>query len=119
MGNICSIAISIDHLISSCWNLSNEQANYLLKLPENLIILGTAGERLRELWDDVKRKVDIPKREQMQLPGRVLGWLSRVENLERQVSQLIEDGTAEIEDGTAKQHTHNVAKIMVIQEKPK
>ncbi|KAJ9692606.1 hypothetical protein PVL29_011597 [Vitis rotundifolia] len=97
MGNICSISISVDHPISSCWNRTTEHANYLRKLPGNLVALGTACERLREFRNDVKRKVDIAEREQMQRLDQVQGWLSRVENLETQVSQLIEDGTEEIE----------------------
>ncbi|KAJ9692577.1 hypothetical protein PVL29_011568 [Vitis rotundifolia] len=98
MGNICSISISVDHLISSCWNRTTEHANYLCKLPKNLVALGTACDRLREFRNDVKRKVDIAEREQMQRLDQVQGWLSRVENLETQVSQLIEDGTKEIEN---------------------
>ena len=43
------------------------------------------------------RRVDIAEREQMQRLHQVQGWLSRVENLETQVSRLIEDGTEEIE----------------------
>lgn len=43
------------------------------------------------------RRVDIAEREQMQRLDQVQGWLSRVENLETQVSRLIEDGTEEIE----------------------
>ncbi|KAJ9692578.1 hypothetical protein PVL29_011569 [Vitis rotundifolia] len=97
MGNIGSISISVDHPISSCWYRTTEHANYLCKLPENLVALGTACERLREFRNDVKRKVDIAEREQMQRLDQVQGWLSRVENLETQVSQLIEDGTEEIE----------------------
>ncbi|KAJ9692603.1 hypothetical protein PVL29_011594 [Vitis rotundifolia] len=97
MGNICSISISVDHPISSCWNRTTEHANYLRKLPENLVALETACERLGELRNDVKRKVDIAEREQMQRLDQVQGWFSRVENLETQVSQLIEDGTKDIE----------------------
>ncbi|KAL6334001.1 hypothetical protein AAG906_000052 [Vitis piasezkii] len=83
MGNIFSISISVDHLISSCWNRTTEHANYLCKLPENLVALGTACERLRK--------------EQMQRLDQVQGWLSRVETLETQVTQLIGDGTEEVE----------------------
>nr|CAN80649.1 hypothetical protein VITISV_017542 [Vitis vinifera] len=97
MGNIFSVEISVNHAISSCWNRTTEHANYLCKLPENLVALGTACERLREFRNDVMRRVDIAEREQMQRLDQVQGWLSRVENLETQVSQLIEDGTEEIE----------------------
>ncbi|XP_034696376.1 disease resistance protein SUMM2-like [Vitis riparia] len=97
MGNICSISLSADRIVYSFWDGTTEHANYLRKLPENLVELGTACERLREFRNDVKRKVDIAEREQMQRLDQVQGWLSRVENLESQVSQLIEDGTEEIE----------------------
>ncbi|WJZ94760.1 hypothetical protein VitviT2T_013590 [Vitis vinifera] len=97
MGNIFSISISVDHLISSCWNRTTEHANYLCKLPENLVALGTACERLREFRNDVMRRVDIAEREQMQRLDQVQGWLSRVETLETQVTQLIGDGTEEVE----------------------
>ena len=97
MGNIFSVEISVNHAISSCWNRTTEHANYLCKLPENLVALGTACKRLGELRNDVMRRVDIAEREQMQRLDQVQGWLSRVENLETQVSGLIEDGTKEIE----------------------
>ncbi|KAL6334030.1 hypothetical protein AAG906_000085 [Vitis piasezkii] len=97
MGNIFSVEISVNHAISSCWNRTTEHANYLCKLPENLVALGTACKRLGEFRNDVMRRVDIAEREQMQRLDQVQGWLSRVENLETQVSRLIEDGTEEIE----------------------
>ncbi|KAJ9692600.1 hypothetical protein PVL29_011591 [Vitis rotundifolia] len=75
MGNICSISISADHPISSCWNRTTEHANYLCKLPENLVALGTACERSRELGNDVKRKVHVAEREQIQRLAQVQGWL--------------------------------------------
>ncbi|XP_034680826.1 disease resistance protein SUMM2-like [Vitis riparia] len=95
MGNICSISLSADRIVSSFWDGTTEHANYLRKLPENLVELGTAWERLKELRNDVKRKVDIAEREQMQPLDQVQGWLSRVETLETQVTQLLGDGTDE------------------------
>ncbi|KAJ9692574.1 hypothetical protein PVL29_011565 [Vitis rotundifolia] len=97
MGNICSISLPADRIVSSFWDGTTEHANYLRKLPENLVELGTACKRLRELRNDVKRKVDIAEREQMQPLDQVQGWLSRVETLETQVTQLIGDGTEEVE----------------------
>ncbi|WJZ94755.1 hypothetical protein VitviT2T_013586 [Vitis vinifera] len=97
MGNICSISLPADRIVSSFWDGTTEHANYLRKLPENLVELGTAWERLKELRNDVKRKVDIAEREQMQPLDQVQGWLSRVETLETQVTQLIGDGTDEVE----------------------
>ncbi|KAJ9692607.1 hypothetical protein PVL29_011598 [Vitis rotundifolia] len=97
MGNICSISLPADRIVSSFSDSTTEHANYLRKLPENLVELGTACERLRELRNDVKRKVDIAEREQMHPLDQVQGWLSRVETLETQVTQLIGDGTEEIE----------------------
>ena len=67
------------------------------KLSENLATLDSAFERLRELRNDVKSKVDIGEREQLQRLHQVQGWLSRFENLEIEVSQLIGDGTREID----------------------
>ncbi|KAJ9692585.1 hypothetical protein PVL29_011576 [Vitis rotundifolia] len=97
MGNICSISLPADRIVSSFWDGTTEHANYLRKLPENLVELGTACERLRELRNDVKRMVDIAEREQMQPLDQVQGWLSRAETLETQVTQLIGDGTEEVE----------------------
>ncbi|KAL6334015.1 hypothetical protein AAG906_000068 [Vitis piasezkii] len=97
MGNICSISLPTDRIVSSFWDGATEHANYLRKLPENLVELGTACERLRELRNDVKRMVDIAEREQMHPLDQVQGWVSRVEILETQVTQLIGDGTEEVE----------------------
>ncbi|KAJ9692583.1 hypothetical protein PVL29_011574 [Vitis rotundifolia] len=96
MGNICSISLSADRIVSRFWDGTTEHANYLRKLPENLVELGTSRERLRELRNDVERKVDIAESEQMQRLDQVQGWLSSVKNLETQVSELIKDGTEEI-----------------------
>ncbi|KAJ9692582.1 hypothetical protein PVL29_011573 [Vitis rotundifolia] len=97
MGSICSISLPADRIVSSFWDGTTEHANYLRKLPENLVELGIACERLRELRNDVKRRADIAEREQMQPLDQVQGWLSRVGTLETQVTQLIGDGTEQVE----------------------
>ncbi|RVW30870.1 putative disease resistance protein [Vitis vinifera] len=56
------------------------------------------AQKLRELRNDVKRKVDVAERQQMKRLDQVQGWLSRVEDMETEVTQLIGDGAENIEE---------------------
>ncbi|KAL6312520.1 hypothetical protein AAG906_014699 [Vitis piasezkii] len=87
MGNVCSVSISTEDIAGRCCDCTAARANYICKLQEN-----------RELRNDVKRKVDVAERQQMKRLDQVQGWLSRVEAMETEVTQLIGDGAENIEE---------------------
>ena len=91
MGNIFSVSFSTEDIPGRCCDCAASQANYICKLEENQVTLRTELQKLRELRNDVSRKVDVAERQQMKSLDQVQGWLSRVEALETEVIQLIED----------------------------
>ncbi|KAL6334334.1 hypothetical protein AAG906_014735 [Vitis piasezkii] len=59
---------------------------------------GTTLQKLRELRNDVNRRVNVAERQQMRRLDQVQGWLSRVEAMETEVTQLIGDGAETIDE---------------------
>ncbi|WJZ95115.1 hypothetical protein VitviT2T_013906 [Vitis vinifera] len=97
MGNVFSVSISTND-IAGCCDCTVARANYIFKLAENRVTLRTELQKLRELKNDVNRKVDVAERQQMKRLDQVQGWLSRVEAMETEVGQLIGDGAETIEE---------------------
>ncbi|RVW66656.1 putative disease resistance protein [Vitis vinifera] len=60
--------------------------------------LRTELQKLRELRNDVNRRVNVAERQQMRRLDQVQGWLSRVEAMETEVTQLIGDGAETIDE---------------------
>ncbi|KAL6334011.1 hypothetical protein AAG906_000062 [Vitis piasezkii] len=87
MGNVFSVSIFTEDIAGCCCDCTAALANYLCKLEEN-----------RELKNDVNRKVDLAERQQMKCLDQEQGWISRVEAMETEVGQLIEDGAETIEE---------------------
>ncbi|KAL6312526.1 hypothetical protein AAG906_021234 [Vitis piasezkii] len=97
MGNVFSVSISTND-IAGCCDCTAARANYICKLAENRVTLRTELQKLRELKNDVNRKVDVAERQQMKRLDQVQGWLSRVEAIEIEVRQLIGDGAETVEE---------------------
>ncbi|XP_034696378.1 probable disease resistance protein At5g63020 [Vitis riparia] len=98
MGNVCSVSISIEDIARRCCDCIAARANYICKLQENRVTLRTELQKLRALRNDVKRKVDVAERQQMKRLDQVQVWLSSVEDMETEVTQLIGDGAENIEE---------------------
>ncbi|KAJ9692613.1 hypothetical protein PVL29_011604 [Vitis rotundifolia] len=98
MGSVCSVSISTEDIAGRCCDCTAARANYICKLQENRVTLRTELQKLRELRNDVKRKVDVAERQQMKRLDQVQGWLSRVEAMETEVTQLIGDDAENIEE---------------------
>ena len=92
MGNVFSVSIFIEDI-----DCIAARANYLCKLDENRVTLRIGLQKLRELKNDVNRKVDVAERQQMKRLDQVQGWISRVEDMETEVGQLIGDGVETLE----------------------
>ncbi|KAK9281779.1 hypothetical protein L1049_004685 [Liquidambar formosana] len=96
MGNLFSVSISADSVVTGCLDCTRP-AKYLCELEKNLEALTIASQELKQLRDDVKGKVDIAEAGQMQRLKQVDGWLSRVESLETEVDKLNGDCSQEIQ----------------------
>lgn len=89
MGNLCSISISIEDVVASCWDSTCKRpANYICKLEQNQLALGIEVGKLVELRNDVKRKVEVAERQQLEALDQVQGWLQRVEAMQTAVTEM-------------------------------
>ncbi|KAF2301620.1 hypothetical protein GH714_028320 [Hevea brasiliensis] len=97
MGNDFSIQCG-DALIGRCWDCVAGQALYVCQLEDNLQELETARDKLRELSNDVMRRVNsegTPQTVQTVQLDRVGGWLSRVDATITEVDSLLNRATRE------------------------
>ncbi|XP_022734638.1 probable disease resistance protein At5g63020 [Durio zibethinus] len=98
MGNVFSISLSCDTIISRCWDCVAGQVIDACHLQENLADLNTALDELKERRNDVMRKVNIDLQQKLWPLDEVLGWLSRAETMINEVDALLIDGPKEIKN---------------------
>lgn len=92
MGNIFSISVSCDGILSGCWDCTAGQAAYPCMLKSNLHDLQTALEELADQKNDVQRRVENAEQQQhLKRLDQVQRWISRVEAMEAKVSSLVRD----------------------------
>ncbi|KAB2095180.1 hypothetical protein ERO13_A01G018300v2 [Gossypium hirsutum] len=90
MGNIFSISLSLDPIITRCSDCATGQASYICNLEDNLHALQTEVAGLKELRSDLMSRVRIAEDEQrLKRLNQVEGWLSRAETLINDADQLI------------------------------
>ncbi|XVF11274.1 hypothetical protein REPUB_Repub08aG0012800 [Reevesia pubescens] len=93
MGNICQITASCDR----CYDCVAGQAEFVCKLEENVEALKTALAELKDLSNDVIRRVKIAEEQhQLKRLDQVHGWLSRTETLINGADALIEESPQQI-----------------------
>ncbi|XVF11268.1 hypothetical protein REPUB_Repub08aG0012200 [Reevesia pubescens] len=93
MGNICQITASCDR----CYDCVAGQAEFVCKLEENVEALKTALAELKDLSNDVIRRVKIAEdQHQLKRLDQVQGWLSRTETLINGADALIEESPQQI-----------------------
>ncbi|XVF11263.1 hypothetical protein REPUB_Repub08aG0011700 [Reevesia pubescens] len=98
MGNTFQLPASTDGVISSSRDFIAEHAEFVCKLEENLEDLKTAQAELKELSNDVIRRVKIDEdQHQLKRLDQVQGWLSRTENLITRADVLIAKGPEQIQ----------------------
>ncbi|XVF11349.1 hypothetical protein REPUB_Repub08aG0020000 [Reevesia pubescens] len=82
-----------DSVISSSWDFITGHVKNVWKLDENLEALKTAHAELKDLSNDVIRRVKIAEdQHQLKRLDQVQGWLSRTENLITKADALIAKG---------------------------
>ncbi|KAL5758136.1 hypothetical protein ACOSP7_020747 [Xanthoceras sorbifolium] len=97
MGNILSISISCDKVFSDCQDCIVGRSAYIHEIQHNLVALRTAAEKLVEVKSDVKMRVMVAEQQNMKRLNQVQGWISRVEAVEIEVSEIFRDSSQEIE----------------------
>ncbi|XP_059653108.1 disease resistance protein SUMM2-like isoform X1 [Cornus florida] len=86
----------VDVTCRLCGCIANT-TNYIHHLQHNLNSLRIEKEKLIERRNDVKRQVESAERRQMHRTEQVDGWLRRVNQLEREVDQILLQGDEEIQ----------------------
>ncbi|TQD70633.1 hypothetical protein C1H46_043834 [Malus baccata] len=90
MGNIFSISISWDDILSRCWDSTVGQIAYPCMFKSHLHDLQTALEELTDLKNDLKRRVDNAEQQQhLKRLDQVQRWITRVEAMEAQANNLV------------------------------
>ncbi|KAK9229265.1 hypothetical protein WN944_022224 [Citrus x changshan-huyou] len=89
MGNVCSTSLSCDDTISRCLDCIVSQTGYICHLKDNLDALRTEFQKLIEARNDVQIRVTVAKQRQWRRLQQVQGWLSRVQDVEKEVPRLL------------------------------
>ncbi|KAL5758134.1 hypothetical protein ACOSP7_020745 [Xanthoceras sorbifolium] len=98
MGNLCSISLSCDAILSNCQDCTTRKARYISELEDNVVALETALQKLVEAKNDVMTMVIVAEQQQqMKRLNQVQGWLSRVQDMETRVGELTKDSSQEID----------------------
>ncbi|KAL6313562.1 hypothetical protein AAG906_006927 [Vitis piasezkii] len=79
------------------WDCTAKRAVYIRHLPQNLNSLRTAMEELKNLYKDVKERVEREEKLQKKRTHVVDGWLRNVEAMEEQVKEILAKGDEEIQ----------------------
>ncbi|CAB4303504.1 unnamed protein product [Prunus armeniaca] len=102
MGNCCSVTLQVpcescDALINCCIDCTFGRATYVCFMEENLNSLGTALGDLQALKNDVKTRVDLAEAQQLKPLDQVQRWVSRVEEIQVEVNELVKDRDEHLE----------------------
>ncbi|PON66340.1 AAA+ ATPase [Parasponia andersonii] len=79
------------------WDCSAKRMVYIHELEEKITSLSNATNELRNLSQDVKRRVEFAERQNLQCTNQVKGWLESVEIMEEGVHQILLKGREEIQ----------------------
>ena len=79
------------------WSCTSRHASYVINLEENMCSLRIEMEELRNVGEDVKRRVEDAENHQMRRRNEINGWLNRLDSLEREVNEILEECDHEIQ----------------------
>ncbi|XP_074277317.1 putative disease resistance protein At5g63020 [Silene latifolia] len=97
MGALDFVA-SVLQVIKCLWDCVSPHVTLVGELENNLQSLRCATEGLRDLNEDVKRRVELAEQHQVvRTRKQVEGWLQRSEILEKEASRIIERGEREVQ----------------------
>ena len=79
------------------WDCTTKRAVYIRHLPQNLNSLRTEMEELKNLYEDVKERLEREEKRQKKRLRVVDRWLRGVEAMEKQVQEILAKGDEEIQ----------------------
>ena len=79
------------------WSCTSRHASYVINLEENMCSLRIEMEELRNVGEDVKRRVEDAENHQTRRRNEINGWLNRLDSIEREVNEILEEGDQEIQ----------------------
>ncbi|KAJ4718292.1 NBS-LRR type disease resistance protein [Melia azedarach] len=97
MGNICSVSVSCDAILSRCQDWTTRRSALLCDLEDSILALQSETQKLIEARNDLMTRVVIAEQQHMKRLNQVEGWLSRVQAVEIEVGKLIRDSPEQIE----------------------
>lgn len=74
------------------WDCTAKRAVYIRHLPRNLNSLSSAMEELKNVYEDVKERVEREDKLHKKPTHVVDGWLQSVEAMEKEVNYLLAKG---------------------------
>ncbi|PPD74121.1 hypothetical protein GOBAR_DD28943 [Gossypium barbadense] len=99
MGNIFSVSLSLDPIITRCSDCATGQASYICNLEDNLHALQAEVAGLKAIRRDLMSRVRVAEDEkQLKRLPQVDLWLSRAETLINDADQLIVQGPQHVEN---------------------
>ncbi|KAG4160732.1 hypothetical protein ERO13_D01G016800v2 [Gossypium hirsutum] len=116
MGNIFSISLSLDTIITRCWDCAARQASYICNLEDNLHALKNEVEELKAIMRDLTSRVRAAEHEQQlkRLPQVDL-WLQRADCVVTDADQLIVQSPQHVEKlrmgGCCSRHPRSTHKL--------
>ncbi|KAM1493496.1 hypothetical protein PS1_025647 [Malus domestica] len=99
MGNCCSVTLQVqcDALINCCLDCTFGRASYLCFMEENLKSLTDELGELKALKNDVEDKVNWAEAQERRRLDQVHRWMSRVEEIQVEVVELLRDKDQELQ----------------------
>ncbi|MFQ6620801.1 hypothetical protein Gotur_002260 [Gossypium turneri] len=99
MGNIFSISLSLDTIITRCWDCAARQASCICNLEDNLDSLKTEVEELKAIRRDLMSRVRVAEDEkQLKRLPQVDLWLQRADRVINDADQLIVQSPQHVEN---------------------
>ena len=84
-------------VVTRVWDCSAKHAAYINDLQENLESLRNEMQELKNVYLDVKSRVEVEEQRQMRRTNEVDSWLRSVLAMEAQVYQILQKGDQEIQ----------------------
>ncbi|KAK8368137.1 hypothetical protein V6Z11_A01G020900 [Gossypium hirsutum] len=113
MGNIFSISLSLDPIITRCWDCATGQASYICNLKGSLNALQEEVDKLKELRDDLMSRVKNAEDQQHKRVNQVEGLLQRADHVMAEADQLSLERPQQVEKlcmgGCCSRHPSDVA----------
>ncbi|WJZ94523.1 hypothetical protein VitviT2T_013370 [Vitis vinifera] len=84
-------------VVTRLWDCTAKHAVSIRDLQQNMDSLRNAMQELRDVHDDVNRRVEREEQRQMRRTNEVNGWLHRVQVMEKEVNEILQKGDQEIQ----------------------